>query len=167
MAHLAAGGLLSAGLAAAPKVIAGVSAGLEAGQQLYDIGRKYVPMAKRLYTNLTHRGGIKSAKKWVQGLGTKKGMQKLIEKDLPAVSKFISSGKLMQGVKEVSGDISKGLSALEKAPLPGRTREYVQKGHKSLGSAVSQADAYHDVLQKYNETGKNAIEQWKRKVAPS
>ncbi len=154
-------------LANAPKIIAGVSSGIEAGQQLYDIGRKYAPMAKRLYTNLTHRGGLKTAKKWMQDrFTTTKGLKKLISKDLPTVSKFIESGQLMKGVKEVAGDVSKGLSAVEKLPLPGRTREFVGSAHKSLGKATDTAQGYHDVLQKYNETGKNAIQQWKNKINP-
>lgn len=132
------------------------------------LGRKYGSKLKGLANNVLNiRGKAKSAKHYIKKLGTGKGLKKFVTKDIPKAakkaSKFIESGKLLEGVRDVAADI--GTVGNIASSLG---HEELGKNISNIGSQVqSTGEHYHDVLNQYNEAGKEAVHQFKeRRKAP-
>ena len=138
---------------------------IAAAKTLHGIGMKYAPTVKKLVTNVHPQAAIKTAKDWLKDRFTStKGLKKLITKDLPSAasktSNLISSGKLLSGTKEFIGDVGKATNAVSSVV---GNRPIIQKTQGILSKAESGAERFHDTLSRYNESGKNAVQQWKNK----
>jgi hypothetical protein len=142
-------------LAAAPAVLSAVAT----GSQLID---KYAPKIRGLANNLFSKRKRHSAMHYIKNLATPKGLKKLFNNDIGHVakeaSKFISSGKLLKGIKNVSGDLNDAVSAA--APLMGDRMS--QSVGNALNKAENTATHFHDVAHQYNEQGHQLVTQWNK-----
>lgn len=125
---------------------AAVHSGLKIAHHL---GAKYIPIAKRAANMAFSPQSRQTAKDYLKGLTTAKGLQKAVTKDLPqaakAASKFVSSGKLVRGAKEVAGDVGKAVSAVE--GITG-SNKYTKGVQQAVASGLS---AVHGVHEAHNQ----------------
>ena len=143
---------------------------------LHDIGKKYYPGVKKLVTNAHPAEKFKTAKQFLKSRFTtgRKGFEHLIKKDIVGVakkvpgaakdvSKYIASGKGLKLAKEVAGDVRAGIGAVEAVT---GNRQTLTKAKDMTNLLEGKAEHYHDQLNKYNNMGKNAIEQFKQHYNP-
>ena len=141
--------------------IPAVLSGIQAASTASDLAQKYAPDVKHLADNLFSSGKRQSAMQYIKGLGSVKGIKKLVTEDIPHVvkkaSKYITSGKFIKGVKNVASDAGAVLDVAK--PLLGD--ETHGKLSSALQSGVSQAEHFHDIAHGYNEQGKQLVNQFK------
>jgi hypothetical protein len=130
----------------------------------YDTVSKYAPNIKGIANNIFSSKKRKSAMHYIKNLASPKGLKKLLTHDIGYVagkaSKFISSGKGLKALHNISGDVQNVLDSAK--PLMS------DDTHKSISNAVKnvndKATHFHDVAQQYNEQAKDLATQWQPEV---
>ena len=128
----------------------------------YDTVSKYAPKIKGLANNIFSNKRKKSAMHYIKNLASPRGLKKLFTHDIGYVagkaSKYISSGKGLKALHNVTQDMQNVVDSAK--PLMS------ENTHKSISGVVQKANDkathFHDVANQYNEQAKDLATQWNK-----
>lgn len=121
-----------------------------AAKLFHHVGAKYLPTVKRSVGHLFSSRSRQTAKDYLRGLTTKKGITQAVTKDIPsaakAASKYVRSGKMIKSAKEVASDTSKLVGAVEGVTGPSKYTKGVQK---AVETGLSTVQGVHEHANKF------------------
>ena len=130
--------IVEAAIANAPTILA-------AGTMAMELAEKYGPKVKGAVNHLFRLSRKKkSAKAWLRGLGTRKGLKQFITKDLGKVMK--GAGRLVNEATNMTDDF-KGLAAT------GVGGEKMKHLASMAGKGAMHANRYYETAEKYHTAG--------------
>ena len=131
-------------------VIAGVSTALQGAHLAHQLGQKYIPGVKRSATKLFSSKSRTTAKNYLKGLASFKGITKAVTKDLPSVAKkgvkLLKSGDVLKKAQGVAGDVKAVTGFLDQSGLGGKHTKAI---NDAADRGISTIQHHHDLANKY------------------